>query len=193
MPTGYTALISEGISFKNFVLQCSRAFGALIEMRDEPMDASIPDEFTPSNYHSEQIYKSKQRLSSLVNMSLSEAHKQCEADYLSQVEYYNKSISDKETLKMKYNEMLIKVHAWVAPTDEHDGLKDFMVKQITESIDWDCKVYGEKPTPKNAEIWMFEQKKVALKDIKYHEVEYEKEVERCKNRSEWVRQLKNSL
>lgn len=193
MPTGYTASISEGISFKNFVLQCSRAFGALIEMRDDPMDAEIPDEFPPSNYHIDEVSELKKRLSFIEGLSLEEAHKECEDEYISELGDYNKTISDKNELKEKYNIMLNEVNSWTPPTDEHKGLKDFMVKQITESIDWDCKVYSKRPTPKNAELWIAEQKESILKDIVYHETEYEKEVKRCKDRSEWVRKLKISL
>ena len=38
MPTGYTLDLYNGkdITFEEFVLKCARAFGALIDMRDEP-------------------------------------------------------------------------------------------------------------------------------------------------------------
>lgn len=40
MPTGYTADIKDGITFRDFALRCARAFGATIMQRDE--DISIP-------------------------------------------------------------------------------------------------------------------------------------------------------
>lgn len=45
MPTGYTAAIKYGITFKEFALDCARNFGACISMRDEPRETPIPDEF----------------------------------------------------------------------------------------------------------------------------------------------------
>lgn len=51
MPTGYTAAIADGIDFKTYALSCARAFGALVEMRDEPANAPIPEEFKPSSYY----------------------------------------------------------------------------------------------------------------------------------------------
>ena len=45
MPTGYTAGILEGETFEQYALQCAKAFGALVMMRDEPSDAPIPDQF----------------------------------------------------------------------------------------------------------------------------------------------------
>lgn len=52
MPTGYTAGVKDGTvtDFKAFVMQCARAFGALIDMRDDPSDVPIPKSFAPSSY-----------------------------------------------------------------------------------------------------------------------------------------------
>ena len=49
MPTGYTVALYEGkdVTFEDFVMGCSRAFGALISLRDEP-NAPIPEEFKVS-------------------------------------------------------------------------------------------------------------------------------------------------
>ena len=43
MPTGYTSDLYEGknISFTEFALQCSRAFGATIDQRDDGRDAPL--------------------------------------------------------------------------------------------------------------------------------------------------------
>ena len=56
MPTGYTAPIYEGeenFTFKKFAMRCARNFGALIEMRGEPLDAEIDFDkcFQPSDYY----------------------------------------------------------------------------------------------------------------------------------------------
>ena len=51
MPTGFTCDIKDGITFERFALNCARAFGALINMRDDSLDAEIPDEIKPSDHH----------------------------------------------------------------------------------------------------------------------------------------------
>ncbi len=58
MPTGYTAAVQNGTvtRFADFAMNCARAFGALVELRDE-MDAPIPDTFKPSTHHSESLKK----------------------------------------------------------------------------------------------------------------------------------------
>ena len=64
MPTGYTADVMDGkvTDFKLFAMQCARAFGALVIMRDEPLNAEIPDEFSPSNYHFQELEQARERL-----------------------------------------------------------------------------------------------------------------------------------
>ena len=64
MATGYTHAIEKGISFETFALTCARAFGACINLRDEPgstlptVDNIVDD--TP--YHKESLAEANQRL-----------------------------------------------------------------------------------------------------------------------------------
>jgi hypothetical protein len=44
MPTGYTAAIGEGIEFDKFVMQCARAMGACVMMRDEPIGPKLRED-----------------------------------------------------------------------------------------------------------------------------------------------------
>lgn len=58
MPTGYTNRIQNGeiTEFKDFALACARAFGALISMRDDALDAPMPAEILPdTKYHDDHI------------------------------------------------------------------------------------------------------------------------------------------
>lgn len=66
MPTAYTANISKGITFKEYALLCARNFGATITMRDEPLDAEIP-EFQPSDYYVKRISEIKKDINTLEN------------------------------------------------------------------------------------------------------------------------------
>src|SRR5688572_13460567 len=68
MPTGYTAgiLSGETKSFKQFAIDCMRAFGATIHMRDEPMDKPYEPR-TPSEYYSKRIGELKKQISDLTS------------------------------------------------------------------------------------------------------------------------------
>lgn len=195
MPTGYTESISKEISFKEFVLKCSRAFGALIEMRDEPMDAPIPKEFKPSEYHLKAMREAARELERYNAMTEIEAGKECEKEYKQAVRYEASSAKKNDELRQKYEAMLIQVKSWTPPTSEHQGLKDFMIEQISSSIKFDCSHTPEhyKPKQKTAQRWLKEKIEGARKNIVYHKKEYDAEVQRCKERTDWVNQLIKSL
>ena len=55
MPTGYTAVIEDGCTFKEYVMTCARAFGATISMREEPLSKEIPEKFEVSDYALNQL------------------------------------------------------------------------------------------------------------------------------------------
>jgi len=70
MPTGYTAkLMESGQTFQDFVMQCARAFGACVMMRDDPMDAPIPERFEPSDYNVKRLAEAKAELVKLQAMT----------------------------------------------------------------------------------------------------------------------------
>ena len=61
MPTGYTHDIPAGITFRQFALNCARAFGANIAMRDDPADKPI-EVYEPSDYSAKAITKATNEL-----------------------------------------------------------------------------------------------------------------------------------
>lgn len=194
MPTGYTAAIKDGITFEKFVLTCARGFGALIMMRDEPMDAPIPDEFKPSNYHREKLIEARKEKALLETFSDEAKDDYCKEYNDEQLARWEKRKAEKEALEVKYKEMLAQVIQWQPPTPDHEGLKEFMIKQIRESIDFDCNMkYDEKPEPLSVEQWFQKRKEKVELNINYHTYENRKEVKRAADRTAWVVALKDSL
>lgn len=195
MPTGYTAAIADGISFKEYAMSCARAFGALVTMRDEPADAEIPEEFKPSTYHLEKWQEAKENLRILENMTMVEAGMEARKAYRNAEEHRLKLLEEIKDLRIKYENMLAECKKYVAPTPDHVGLRYFMIAQIEESIMFDCSTsYYDKPTVLlSGEEWLSRQIEQAKKDIKYHEEEYEKECKRVSERNAWVKALRESL
>ena len=73
MPTGYTAAIKDGIDFKTYAMNCARAFGACVMLRDEPGGGDrIPDAFEPSDYHLKAAEKTRGELAALDTMAPAE-------------------------------------------------------------------------------------------------------------------------
>jgi hypothetical protein len=194
MPTGYTAAIKDGISFEKFVWSCARAFGALVTMRDDPMDAPIPQAFESSTYNAQALAKARAELTRLQAMMKREISAACAADYEQQMKRHGEWLTEKAQLREKYTAMLAKVQAWAPPTPDHAGMKDFMVKQITESISFDCSISHMRPPQKlSPEEWHAARVQSAQADAEYHEKAQAEEDERTAQRNAWLAALRESV
>jgi hypothetical protein len=190
MPTGYTTDIKNGITFPQFAMNCARAFGALVTMREEP-NAEIPEEFTPSSYHLNKLLEYEDELKNLHKV---DAERLAREEYIKEKEdnqFYEES---KHDLKRKYEDMMRQVIIWVPPTSDHVELKKFMIEQINSSMSFDCGDYPRKEVRLLTEKeWLKKKKAQLLHDIAYHAKEYGEECERTEKRNKWIRQLRESL
>lgn len=196
MPTGYTAeLMEKGMEFKPFVLQCARAFGALIEMRDDPMDATIPEKFEPSDYDTKELAKATQEHKRLQDMTDDEkiafGVQKKEESITNSQKYLATAISENDRL----NKMTRQVKAWKPPTPDHVGLQEFMLDQIKISMrdlsySRESLKKAEESSPKSHYAAAVSS---AVWHMNYHTEENLKECKRAEERTEWVKQLRMSL
>jgi len=198
MPTGYTSDISKGISFKQYALSCARAFGACIEMRDDPADKPIPSEFKPSGYHKQQFNSANKRLKKLKAMSVEDCVKKAKAEHQKSVKYHQDAIKKDADLKSKYEAMLAEVDAYTPPSQDHVEFKKFMHDQIVSSIEFDCMGDYHQNAIKELRLlpgskWRIAEIAKCRKDIAYHTKEQEKENKRAAGRTQWVQQLRKSI
>lgn len=194
MPTGYTAPLYEGedLSLAEFVLGCARAFGALVTMRDDAPDTPIPDEFAPSGYHLRRLAEERAALAAAEAWTDDDAHREAGRDYADALRSYREGERKRLAIKARYEAMLDQVLGWEPPTAEHVELKSFMVAQLQESIRFDCSPLPE-PIREDAATYKARRVKRHRESVEYHEREHEQEVERARNRTEWVRALRESL
>jgi hypothetical protein len=194
MPTGYTDSIYKGISFEDFVLNCSRAFGALIHMRDESSDAQItlPE---PSDYHVNSLKKAHARLEALSQMSENRRKEGSRKKYEDAAEYQKKAQAERAEKRDQLEAMLAKVENWRPPTTDHVGLHSFMIKQIKETIEHDCCGFERYETPvvETPEEWYKNQVESAEHDIEYHEKHLREDSERNEKRRKWIIGLFESI
>ena len=196
MPTGYTADIKDGIDFKTFAMNCARAFGACVTLRDEPGGGNnIPDSFAPSDYHANALDKARAELVALDAMTPAERERGAAKAWDDAETSRLMHLEDKRKQREAYEAMLAKVKAWTPPTTEHADLHEFMRTQIEQSIDFDCGGnYGETPTVRlTGEAWAAERRASLARDVQYHEKEHAGEVSRAATRTEWVRALRAAL
>jgi len=193
MPTGYTHEIEKGIAFRDFVINCARAFGALVELRDSP-NAPIPTEFKPNDYHKRELESSKIKLAKTKKIILKEAKEFAKQDYDKAMTYYINSLNEKKSLEQKYLAMLENVKNWQPPTLDHNGLKKFMTEQIQESMKHDCNTeYCHKPILVTPKKWIKNKIESYTDNIKYHSKHWSKEVKRCHSSTKWLQELFASL
>ena len=199
MPSGYTAPVRDGevVELDDFVLKCARAFGACIMQRDDPID-DAPKMEEVSDYHSNALKKAEKELAQLKVKSRDELLQDFFAAQRAALESYEKDLKEKSQAELRYRSMIEKVEGWQPPSPDHEGLKEFMLKQLNDSIEWDCntgyyKDQLERIQEMTFESWYAEELKAAEWDVEYHGREYKEEVERVENRNKWKQQLYESL
>lgn len=194
MPTGYTAKVATGeiTELKDFALTCARGMGALIMMRDEPASAPIPERFEPSPYYKDEADKAEAELAKLMAMSEQEAQAAADAALADTIAQNEKWLADKATQRERYDAMIAKVRAWEGAPE---GIKGFMLEQLTESRKWDCpeKDYLPEPVAQSGAEWRAYQIKTLGERLSRYRDEHGKEVKRTEDRNAWIAQLRKSL
>lgn len=196
MPTGYTAkLMEEGETFEQFAIRCARAFGALILMRDEPMDAPITEEFKPSDYYVKAGADARAELDRLEAMGGNERIAFGEALRAQSAQRSREWLEKDRAANGRLTTMRTEVEAWEPPSPDHANYKAFMLEQIDMSLN--DLGYIEKTiteAEQRAAVDYYAQAvKTAERNIGYYAAEHAKEVERTESRNQWIRQLRDSL
>ncbi len=195
MPTGYTASIKDGITFQEFALNCARAFGALITLRDAPSDTPIPDEIVQDDYYLTSKKEALERLQEAQSLTIEKAEKLALAKYENELIRVQKSIDENNELEIKYTKMLTCAIEYKAPSKDHENYRQFMIDQIKESISFDCGHHAKFEDVKlqTAQEYIDGEIKNAEWNVGYYTKKYEEECERCAARTLWIQQLKQSL
>jgi hypothetical protein len=198
MPTGYTAKLCDGEQgFEEFALECARAFGATITMRDEPSDKEIP-EFEPNTHSAEALKIAIKRKSEILSMTDDQCHEMAIAGYEKERDNCEKYRQDCEEKKQRLEAMMVQVESWESPSPDHKEYREFMLDQLRKTIDFDAdpKYYKERLSELKIQSGNEWQKKALEKidwNIDYHTKENNREITRVNGRNKWVRQLRESL
>ncbi len=195
MPTGYTAKIGDGsvTKFEDYALSCARNFSALIMMRDDPADAPIP-KFKPSQYRAEHAAISRKELAEIEGSSNDKLQAMLNAKHDASLSRWNDWREKARQTRLRYEPMLEQARAYTPPTEDHQGLADFMVSQLEESIKWDCGLENDpKPQKPSLETWKLDKIRNLEESIVRDDKSQAEEDERTAGRNLWVSQLRESL
>lgn len=204
MPTGYTAGIIDGeiTTFEQFATQCTRAFGATIHMRDNPMDSPYEPR-TPSDYHTNSIQSKRERLEEIESMSDEKIVEDFNTQLEEDLKYHQTKMEEDKRNLEKLNSMLESAKSWVPPTEDHQPFRNFMIEQIESTI----KVDGDPSYHTNKMVEIKKQMEEGINpkeyreetiqeirgQISYHETEYQKELVRCKDSNDWMDKFFESI
>jgi hypothetical protein len=193
--TGYIHnMIDNKLNFKDFVYSCARAFTPLILMREDPLNAPIPDKFDHDEYHSKELDKVRKKYKMLSSMDSQEQLAYGKKTKAKLVKIYEESLALAEDNFKKVSAMLKKVENWKPPSKDHEPLKAYMINQLNESRD----IKYEREALVGVEI-RSEQSfydadlDISKRDIKYHTEKRIEEIERTTARNLWIKLLKESV
>ncbi len=204
MPTGYTAGIIDGeiTTFEQFATQCTRAFGATIHMRDNPMDSPYEPR-TPSEYYVNSLQSQREDLERMESLTDEDIVHEFETSMRDSLEYHERGLEKDKANLEKLNSILASAKDWVPPTEEHKGLRTFMIEQIesTIKVDGDPSYYVKKIVQIKQEMESGidpkayrEDKIKGIKDkISHYETEHQKELVRCKQSNDWMEKFFESI
>jgi hypothetical protein len=204
MPTGYTADIVDGkiSTFKEFAKKCMRAFGATIHMRDEPLEKEYKKR-TPDDYYYSRVQETESKLVKALKAP-DKFFIDMEMDRLkSHYSYHKKKIEERKGTYERLASILEETENWNPPTEEHVGIKDFMIQQLEETIKYDGDTsYDEDELD---EIVRQMESPIDVKRIKEDYIEslnedlesakkrLDEELKRCEDSDEWVSKFLKSL
>lgn len=193
MPTGYTADVQNGkvTDFRTFALRCARAFGACVTQRDDPMDAA-PQRCEVSEHSVRYRAEALARVVELEAIGPEEMERAAEAAFADALGLYNKWGREQTEERARYESMLAYVEAWTPPTPEHVALKDFMEKQLRESMRFDHYQYPYPPRLTGPQ-WLAKEREKAASGLSYAEKSLREEQERCSKANAWIDALVQSL
>jgi hypothetical protein len=204
MPTGYTAGIIDGeiTTFEQFATQCSRAFGATIHMRDNPLDSPYEPR-TPSEYYVNSLQSQREKLEETKTMTDEAIVQDFETLLKDSLEYHERELEKTKVNLGRLNSIMESAKSWVPPTEDHEGVRDYMIDQleITIKADGDPSyhvnkiVQAKKELEEGIDPKVYREEKIKeIEDrISYYGAEVQKELERCKQSNDWMDKFLESI
>jgi hypothetical protein len=187
--------MEKGQTFPEFVLTCARAMGACIMMRDDAMDAPIPERFEPSDYHKKRIAEATKENARLLKMGNAEKIAFGKAKKAERIARCKEWLARERAEMKRLADMEKAVRKWTPPTPDHVGLKEFMLQQIDVSkhdLDYIERDLAKAKASAPMDYYV-DAVNAAERDMEYNVKHEAEEVERAENRNKWLQDLRSSI
>lgn len=195
MATGYTDKVQKGelTSFKEFAYLCTRAMGVAVLQREESLDVPLKEEYTAdTSFWEKSLSKAYAGLIAAIAWTPEEAQEKADAAYAEHVQHAKEANARTAEQLKNYRAMLAKVLDWTPPTSEHQGLKNFMIEQLQDSIKHDGYLV-DVPSPITGEEYRVREIQAHQRSISLSSEQIEKEITRAQSRTEWIKAFKDSV
>lgn len=202
MPTGLTYQIYDGtdMSLRSFALKCATHIGygyrgSDYGSRELPLDK--PPVIEADKYHLEQMKKAEDNLElwKEIKGSPRKARRLYEKE-LEKRRSENCSFKERNgDIDERYKRMMDVVESW-QPKNDFAGLKDLMVAQLKNSLEYDClddscMPYVSEMPP--IEKWIDSMIESYVEEMEYHRAKYDEEVKYVAECNQWLAELYTSL
>ena len=187
----------ENCTITEFALRCARSFGVCIDMRELPFDTPVPERFELESHYQEDIDKAVAKYEAFMALSDEEKAAELERKYNKTVAEYSehekKENARRRVLRQRYESMLEKIKKWQPPTPEHVNIRDFMIRQVQDSIASDCKEYIARIGSR--EEWLDVNAHINLlkRNIDMEKEFYKKALKHTEECNKWLSDLRESL
>lgn len=185
MPTGYTAPVADGkiTELKDFAATCAREFMPFIHQRDEHDSPLRMPEPLENSYYERSLEEAKDEQAEWLSFTEEEKYAHW-SDYFNRTEKRNnEAIAEKNRVEVRYRDMLAQVQSIDAPGNVQ-SFKDFLIDQLKESIDFDCKTTYFEAEPLDYSEWCFSESVSRLSHLerseKYAREAQERYIAQCK-------------
>jgi len=203
MATGYTADIVDGkiTTFKEFATKCMRAFGATMHMRDEPLNTPYRPAETSQYYLHElaELEKEKARIESMSEEDLVSTRKN---ELLERKRELEEIIRERKESRKRLEKILAEAKKYQPPTEDHEGIRKFMIAQLETTIEWDgsseyyekeLKEVKEKINDLNPEEIRKELLDDIIYDLKYYTEKHNEDLKSVERSNKWVEDFLKSI
>jgi hypothetical protein len=188
-------LVEKGQTFEEFILTCAKAFGACIEMRDDPLDTPIPDKFKGDSYYEKEMERSAVELKKLESMSESARVKLGTERRQKNLDSIEDRLKEIDVQNARVTNMVVLVNKWEPPSHDHVELKVFMLEQL--KLSFNDPVYWRNMkklvSSKSPVQYYMDEVNTTKEHIEYASKNHMEDLERLKERNLWIKQLRDSI
>lgn len=194
MPTGYTNAVEDGTitTLQDYALRCARAFSPLMQMRDEPLDAPIPDTLVPSRNSQLRLENAVKDLAALIAMSETECATAADTYNEDRAKAHTAAVLNAHERAENYQYMSKLVDQWKVPPELKE-LKQFMITQLEISSPSISELYQEEPAKLTTYEWFQQQLAERTRSRNYYAGVVDKERENVERSNAWLAQLRKAL